>query len=812
MNVTKAALFGALLLAVAACDSSEERAEKHYQSGLEFLESGDVDRALVELRNVFALNATHKDARKMYARAVRDRGNISEAFASYTRVIDIDPNDTEARLALTEMAILAQNWDEAERHGLVLASSEGDIDGKDVAELALAFRAAAVEEDMPAIRDLTRQAEAMLENDPTNQILIRLLLEGYSRDGRMDEALELSSKAIEAYPRQRAYYIIKGSMLQQRQDIDGLESHLRAMIAQFPEDNDIKADLLRLLVGTGKAETAQQFLRDEIAAGANEAEKIERHVSLIAFIRQSEGEDAALTEIDSAMRAYEDKKLLRALQASILFDKGDSEQGVALMQALVDEQGEDADAEETNRYKVTLARMLVQVGNEVGARQLVEEVLANDSSQVEALKMSAEWLINADRMDEAIGQLRTALDQAPEDASAMTLMAQAHQRNGNPELAQDLLSLAVEASNNAPAESMRFASLLIQQENFRSAEDVVINALRTSPGDTRLLRMLGNIYLQTEDWSRATQVETTLRRDDENPAAIRIADDLRLQILTRRDGRDRAMAFLEQLAGEEDTATGAKIALIRASLTEGNGENALALAQELVDENPESAGAAMVLGNTYMALQQFDDAETIFRKITDSTPENSAAWIQLVRVMSAKGQRDNASGVVDRALVANPGDPNLMWAKATFLEQSNDVDGAIAIYEELYAANNNSLVVANNLASLLATYKQDDASLERAYQVARRLRGTEVAPFQDTYGWIAHRRGETEEAITYLEPAAEALRNDPIVQYHLGTAYLALERRQDALIAFQRAIDVADETDERPQIVESRQKIQELSE
>jgi cellulose synthase operon protein C len=46
----------------------------------------------------------------------------------------------------------------------------------------------------------------------------------------------------------------------------------------------------------------------------------------------------------------------------------------------------------------------------------------------------------------------------------------------------------------------------------------------------------------------------------------------------------------------------------------------------------------------------------------------------------------------------------------------------------------------------------------RAWNIARRLRGAERPEFQDTYGWIALRRGEVEEALAHLEPAAAARR------------------------------------------------------
>jgi tetratricopeptide (TPR) repeat protein len=115
--------------------------------------------------------------------------------------------------------------------------------------------------------------------------------------------------------------------------------------------------------------------------------------------------------------------------------------------------------------------------------------------------------------------------------------------------------------------------------------------------------------------------------------------------------------------------------------------------------------------------------------------------------------------------------------------------------------------MANNLASLISTYREDQESLERAYTIARRLRGSDVPPFQDTYGWIAYRRGEYEEALAHLEPAAAALPEDPLVQYHLGMTYLALGRGEEALeFSCAARCELAGPDDPRPQFEIARDR------
>ena len=71
-------LLAALALVLAACESPEDKAERFYQSGMQLLEAGDTERALVEFRNVFQYNGFHKEARRVYADTVLARGDVAD--------------------------------------------------------------------------------------------------------------------------------------------------------------------------------------------------------------------------------------------------------------------------------------------------------------------------------------------------------------------------------------------------------------------------------------------------------------------------------------------------------------------------------------------------------------------------------------------------------------------------------------------------------------------------------------------------------------------------------------------------------------
>ena len=112
-------------------------------------------------------------------------------------------------------------------------------------------------------------------------------------------------------------------------------------------------------------------------------------------------------------------------------------------------------------------------------------------------------------------------------------------------------------------------------------------------------------------------------------------------------------------------------------------------------------------------------------------------------------------------------------ALAAVFAQSGDYEAAIAEYEYLLKQQPGSVIVANNLASLLADYRTDKASLERAHSLAAILRKSQVPQFKDTLGWVSYRRGDYKSAMSLLEEAAAELPNLPDVRYHLGMNYIA---------------------------------------
>ncbi|WP_425092271.1 tetratricopeptide repeat protein [Tropicimonas sp. S265A] len=789
---------------VAACDTAEERAEKHYQNSIELIESGDVDRALVELRNVFQLDEAHREARTLYASQMLKLGRLQEAYGHYLRLVERYPDEVEGRVILADLALDRRQWEEVERHGARAIELAPDDPRVEVVEVALAYRAAIQSEDASARREAARRAEELFERMPEEPSLAALLVESYASDGNFSDALEVTNRAIPVQPDNQELYLLRLGLLEQLGDVEGLEQYLVELNERFPDEAEYQQMILRYYMASGQAEAAEEFFRSVVSP---EDEDLGDYASFVRFIRNNKGVEAAIAELNTALQVRPGEPMLTALAASLKFDNGDRDEAISQLETLLETAEPNAD---TRRFKVALARMLLATENEVGARKLVEEVLAEDGVQVDAIKLQATWMITDDRSNEAISLLRRALDSAPDDFQLMTLMAQAHARNGDRALARDLLSLAAETSGFAPEESVRYARALIDEEEFNTAETTLVSSLRARPDTLSTLVALAEVYIRTEDWSRAEQVERNLRRIGTEPA-VSAADRIRLALLNRQDRSDEAIAFLEGQFQDSSGDTRALAVLIQSYLQAGDTDRAREALDTAMLENPDVDDLVFFDAALKAVEGDLPAAEQRYRMLLEEYPTNERLWLELIRIVSRQQDPEAVKALVDEGLEALPDSSNLLWAKASRLERELDIDGAIEIYERIYAQANSSVVAANNLASLLATYRGDDAdNVDRAYRIARRLRGTENPAFQDTYGWIAYLNGEYSEALEYLEPAAANLTDDPIVQYHLGMAYLASERQEDAIAQFQRALEIAGANDPREQFVTAREKLAEL--
>ena len=773
---------------IATADTKETKAKKAYASAQEFVAKGDEPRAMISLRNALQNDPEMRDARLMFADLLLKSGRRADAFGQYRQLLLKDGNDLAAARAMAQIAFEAMSWDEARTYSQqVLAQKPDDVTMQAIMA-GIAYREAVVAKDTDAIARAATEERRLLAENPGLMTARRVVIADALREGDLEGALKTTDEGLAQKPDDRDLNNTRLVLLERMGRDADLEAHLLAMLGMFPKDEELGQVLVRFYVSRGRIDDAEKTLRSHVDPNSDKADP---RLVLLRFLAEVRSTEAMRDELAQVLAQTPLPKDVAAnpvpfyiLKAQADYMLGDRDK------AMADLEGHIKGAEpsvDVDRMKIQLAKLRVGTGNIVGARALVEEVLAHDQNQTEAMKMKAEWLTQEDKTDEAVALLRDALADAPNDAQILTLLAQAYQREGRPELMSDMLARAVEVSNQAPMESLRYANWLFQQGDYLPAETVLIDALRRQSNNPELLVLLARTHLAMKDWGRSQQDIDAIAQRFDTPEAKGAVQELRAQLLAGQGRNEDLTQFLDQQSINSNDPVGLRMAMVRNLATTGKVDQARGEAERLAAENPDLPGVQLLVVQLMLAQGESDAALEKARTILAAQPTYLPAWLVIQAAQLRANQPDAALATIEQGLAALPDNRALLLAKAVVEEKRGDIDAAIQIYEGLYTAKSDDPVVANNLASLLASTRDDQASLDRAWTVARRLNGIDVAAFQDTYGWIAFRRGENAVAVNSLEKAAKGLPDDPAVAYHLGRAYDVAGRKDEAAAEYDRA-------------------------
>ena len=785
------------------CDSAEEQAQKHLEKAIELAEAGDVARARVELRNAVSKDESLIEAHLMLAQLFIEEDATPAAFAAYRRVFEMRPDHLEAARNLAQIALDAQAFEDAEKYAAAAVKLAPEDPEIAAVKAVLAHRLAVVEKDDVAIGRAIRQARDLLVVEP-ELLRARRMLTGAAIDvGNIAEARKLLEKGLELHPKDRVLHNQQLLLLTRLQDDVRIEVHLLKMIDLWPEDEALEKVIIQFYLHAGRLDDAETWVRSRIEQKGDAAEPRLSYLRFLSELRSTEAMRDALVEMLTQSPLPNDiasnLPLFRAMQARVNFSLGERTQAISDMEVLIAELEAEGEvngelAEQSNHFKIQLAQMHLQSGNPVGSRALVEEVLERDQGQTDALKMKSAWQIEEDNTDAAIVNLRSALSNAPNDPQALTLLAQAYQREGRTGLMADMLARAVEASNQGVQESLRYARYLISRQELPSAETVLIDALRRQSNSADVLFLLGRVHLSMESWGPLHQDIDALRKrfvDDED--IQRRTDELQAEML-QHQGRDADLnAFLLGLIDQSADDFGARVAMIQNTIRQGDVAQAYEDALALEQDAPRQPLISVILAQLETVMGTSGQARNRLQELVEKIPAFEQGWTSLYSLDVQEGRDVQAGEVLTDALEALPESRVLNLIQAQRDERDGDLEEAIAIYEELYARDSSDVIVANNLASLLSAARNDEETLERAWRVARRLNGAQHPALRDTYGWLALLRGEAEVALRELKAAAEGLPEDPSVAYHLGRAYAANGQIEKAAVEYARARELITE-------------------
>ncbi|MEM1344846.1 MAG: tetratricopeptide repeat protein, partial [Pseudomonadota bacterium] len=459
--------------------------------------------------------------------------------------------------------------------------------------------------------------------------------------------------------------------------------------------------------------------------------------------------------------------------------------------------------------RLTLARFLMERGEMDGARELVETVVTRDPTNGEAYTLRGRLLIIDQDYDTAVTELRRAIKESPDNVEALITLSTALNFNGNRSLAGERLGDAVEASDFAPRPSLLYADYLAQEGRLDLAGNLLADSHQRNPNARQVLVALARIKLAEGDYVAAEEAGEKLRALDDGDG--RAANQIVAAALTGQERFDETLALLGTEATELENVTRSQIAgLITAYVRSGRNDEARTFLATALEQYPGNPELLRLRGRLDEVEGNIEDAEASYLAALETNSGYVPVYDALSKLMIRQGRDADAEELLVNGIENSAGNTDaLRFSLAALLERRGAFSDAVYQYRLLLQRQPTSDVIANNLASIIADNDPSEEDIETAYNVAKRLRTSEIPHFQDTYGWLMHLRGDHAGALGALERAVEQLPDNPIVQYHYGAVLAALEQYERAREALDKAVELGGES-ALPQIERARALLAEL--
>ena len=772
-GLLRTSAIAALMAAAAACASPEEKVERYTASGQEFLEAGEMGKANVQFRNALKIDERHVPALEGLAEIAEERGKIRAMFGLLQRIARADPTNVPAKTKIAKFYLLAGDAAEAlETVDEALAIAPDDPEAT-AAKAAILYK---LENREEAVK-LARKA---LDADPSIQEAVTVLAADLVEQGEIDAALKEIDASLKADQSASVLHLLRIELLsQQGRDEDVDKAHL-ALIEQFPDEPGFRQAYAQRLVKWGRLDDA----RAQLVEVTNLRQKQTSAVVDVAQIDYRQGgTDKAAETFREYIAKRPDQTELKFAYAAFLRKVDRNDEASTIYQEMAKLKDDEPSV---LHAKNEIASMALVNRDRKTAEALIDEILAVDERNSEALiKKSTLRILDGDT-DGAIGDLRLVLADQPEADRAKLLIAAAYEKKGEIEAADAQYAEAMDDSDAKASVAKAYAQFLLRNNNIQRAERVLTQAVAVNNRDEDNLKLLAAIRLQQQDWRGAEEVAELLRESEsENAVATRILGV--------------AYAGLEDYAGAIDVlgtenekkplASRPLATLVTAYIESGRTAEAESVLRSNIERDPADYDARVLLSRVMLAANRSPEAKEVLREAIDVDAQRFEAYEILYRLYRLEGRAGDAATLLDQGLSRSPENDGLRVLKADLLISNGAFNDALTLYEDVLSRRPNDIIVSNNYAAILTDRTDEPEALARAAQVAQVLKDSPNPSFLDTYGWATYRAGRQVEGIAALEKAVAGAPDLIEAHYHLGVALHQTGKTDRAKLHLSKVVD-----------------------
>ncbi|MCB1738908.1 MAG: PEP-CTERM system TPR-repeat protein PrsT [Gammaproteobacteria bacterium] len=775
--IVRTLLIVCLVAVLGGCSSDDERIAEHLQRAKQFVDAGERQSAIIELKNALQIDGETAEARQMLGRLYLQAGNGPAAAKELAIARRLGRNDDATLLDLAKAHAVA--GDLGSLRGLLdeLPAENQGLEWYLLrAEAALGRAPGDPPPDAESMHSARQWFERARQADPNDPRAARGLARLAVLRGDPDAAFDILASATAGIGKTDLQsWLLKGELELSRGDYEAARTSFTTALGLDGESEHplARLGLARALLATGDAQGAAPYIDALLASQPRSAAVQFLNASRLRLRNQN---DEALAAVREALARDPNHGPSLLLGGQLHFRAGEFSQAEDLVR-----------------------RHLMQHPDSTTARQLLASVLLEQR-----------------RPEEAIELLKTQAESTPEDPRLMALLGSAHMQLNQPELAQRYLDRAAAAAGEQ--QTQMTASIQTQQavnrlasgdtegaiETLRAAVDqhpdfaraeVLLLLAQLRQGDTEQARLQADSLLQkypkqaTAHNLKGVVEETAGDREaarhyyqgavelaaDYAPARLNLA---RLAIL--ENDVPTAERWLNEILEADPNNAQALLALANLDARRGDEQSSLRKLEQARQHNRNALRPRLVLGNFHLLKGDPVKALQVIREAVAIAPRDAVVKSLLARALLAGGEPERALEAVQSAIELRPKDATLLLQRGQIQASQQQLDAARASLEQALSIAPDLQAARIGLARLAIAARDYDRASDLTREVAQALPDAAIGSL--LMGEIQIAQGRPETALEHYTTAYErAASSDTLVrlanlEVSLGQTRQAAER------------------------------------
>lgn len=659
-----ALLIGLALILMTGC-SSESTKQKHLARGEEYLQKRKFQEAVMEFRAAADIDKNSADAHWGLARAFESQGQIYEAVDELRQVLQISPNNLDAKTKIGNYLLLYNPPQIAETQKLLDEIFAVDPNFVEAHILKASLLSIQNKPEKEIVDELNRA----LEINPNRIESYLSLARFYMKAGKAAEAEKTIQKAISVNDRSALGYLEYGRFYSFTDRPAEAEAQFRKAVEVEPANLEARESLAGFYLAQKQFEKAEQAYKDLAQAQDNSPEG---QTALANFYQTIGREDDAIQVFQNILKDTPEYAPARYRLGEIYLDRKEFDKVSEQVEKLLAINDTDTQA------LLLRSRMKLQDNKADEAVKDLEEILKKQPSDKAALYYMTEARLALGQTDEARAFIGDLEKYHPNYLYSKLLQVQASFSASEFDKAliqaNDLISKTANAVPNADMDSQKIEELRIRALNARGTAYFNLGKLTEARADFQEVQKRtpgsANAYVNLARVANASRNQTeaqgfyekALSLDAKNfdalsglvsvleqqkqfaPAHERIARAmqsasqpdlpslyyLNADVFQAEKNSDAAVEELKKAMAADENYLPAYSAYAALLIQQNQTDAAIEQYKKIVDKKP-SAAVYTLLGMLEDARQNFDESEKNYRKALEIAPDsviasNNLAW------------------------------------------------------------------------------------------------------------------------------------------------------------------------------------------